>query len=70
MVDRVSEKAEKQISGEDEEKTEAVSVLPELPPPAQGWIFTEDGRVMLTSYDPTGVGRVRSRQNPASCAAP
>jgi hypothetical protein len=38
--------------------------------PAQGWIFTKDGRVMLTSYDPTGVGVQRSRQNPASCSAP
>lgn len=72
LVDPVSEggEAEVQRGGGDEEKSEVASVPPELPPPAQGWIFTEDGKVMLTSYDPTGVGGVRSRQNSNTCPAP
>jgi filamentous hemagglutinin family protein len=80
LVDPVSESggdeeqrgmgAEEQRSGGDEEKTDTASAPPELPPPAQGWIFTDDGRVILTSYDPTGVGGVRSRQNPNTCPAP
>jgi filamentous hemagglutinin family protein len=70
LVDPVSESrgAEVQRSGGDEEKIQATEPKQEVP--AQGWIFTKDGRVMLTSYDPTGVGGVRSRQNPSSCPAP
>ena len=38
--------------------------------PAQGWIFTDTGEVMLTSYDPTNSGIQRSQQKPISCPTP
>jgi large exoprotein involved in heme utilization and adhesion len=57
-----------QRGGEAEEKVSSSN--PQEKVPAQGWVFTEDGKVMLTAIDPTGVGVERSRQNPAACAAP
>ncbi|MDJ0899018.1 MAG: filamentous hemagglutinin N-terminal domain-containing protein [Xenococcus sp. MO_188.B8] len=38
--------------------------------PAQGWIFTDTGEVMLTAYDPTNSGVQRSQQKPISCPTP
>ena len=35
--------------------------------PARGWIRTEDGEVILVSYDPTKTGVERQPPNPYSC---
>ncbi|GAB1544060.1 hypothetical protein NUACC21_67360 [Scytonema sp. NUACC21] len=37
--------------------------------PAQGWIFNERGKVVLTAIDPTSTGFQRSWQTPTACPA-
>ncbi|MGL5804876.1 MAG: hypothetical protein ACRC2R_12175 [Xenococcaceae cyanobacterium] len=58
-----------QRGGRAEEKVSSSN--PQEKVPARGWIFTEDGKVMLTAIDPTGErGDRRSWQTPTSCPAP
>lgn len=38
--------------------------------PAQGWVFSDEGEVVLTAYNPTVTGSQRQPTNPAICPAP
>ncbi|MDJ0687202.1 MAG: S-layer family protein [Xenococcaceae cyanobacterium MO_188.B32] len=48
-------------------ETEAVKPQKTLKPPAQGWIFHENGIVELVAYNPERVGDRRTRDNYRSC---
>ena len=37
--------------------------------PAQGWVFNDQGKVVLTAYDPLGTGHQRTSKAPAACPA-
>ena len=69
-----SRQEEKKKRQEEEIKPEENSISSEKPTteavPAQGWIFTDTGEVMLTSYDPTNSGIQRSQQKPIGCPTP
>ena len=42
-------------------------IRPYRKPPAQGWVFLEDGTVELVTYNPHQVGESRIWNNPRGC---
>ena len=61
-----SEQAREQGSREIEEKTPTSKTII----PARGWIFKDNGEVVLAAYDTSKSGVQRHRHTPAQCTAP